>query len=71
MRVVVSLRLEKLSLSEIADAMNTAQYKTPSGLDVWNRHIVFDLLHTRHAQEYMKVANSQPSSLFNDLGAAI
>jgi hypothetical protein len=34
--------------------MNIAGYKTPSGRDVWNRRIVFDLLHTRHVQEYME-----------------
>ena len=53
-RIVVFLKLDGLSLSEIAGAMNIAGYKTPSGRDVWNRRIVFDLLHTRHVQEYME-----------------
>jgi hypothetical protein len=52
--VVVSMRLSGMSLSKIAMAMSIAGYKTPSGRDSWNRHIVFDLLHTRHVQEYMK-----------------
>jgi hypothetical protein len=48
------MRLSGMSLSKIAMAMSIAGYKTPSGRDSWNRHIVFDLLHTRHVQEYMK-----------------
>jgi len=48
------MNLDGISLSRIAKAMNVAGYKTPSGRDMWNRRIVFDLLHTRHVQEYMK-----------------
>lgn len=57
-RVVVSMRLDEMSLSEIANAMNVAGHKTPGGYDIWNRRIVFDLLHTKHAQEYMERAVS-------------
>ena len=47
-----------MSLTEIADAMNVAGQKTPSGRNIWNRRIVFDLLHTKHAQQYMERAAS-------------
>jgi hypothetical protein len=47
-----------MSLSEIANAMNAAGHETPGGHDIWNRRIVFDLLHTKHAQEYMERAVS-------------
>jgi hypothetical protein len=57
-RIVVSMSLDKMSLSEIANAMNAVGYKTPGGHDIWNRRIVFDLLHTKHAQEYMECAVS-------------
>jgi hypothetical protein len=52
--VVISMNLDGRSLSEIARAMNVAGYKTPGGRDAWNRRIVFDLLHTKHAQEYIE-----------------
>jgi hypothetical protein len=47
-----------MSLSEIADAMNVAGHQTPGGLNTWNRRIVFDLLHTKHAKEYIERAVS-------------
>ena len=56
--VVVAMRLNGMSLSEIANAMNVACDKTPSGRDIWNRGIVFDLLHTKHAKEYIERAVS-------------
>jgi hypothetical protein len=43
-----------MSLSKIARAMNLAGYKTPGGRDSWSRHMVFDLLHTRHVQEFIQ-----------------
>jgi hypothetical protein len=53
------MRLSGMSLAQIAVAMNVAGCRTPSGREVWNRSIVFDLLHTRHVQECLEhVANT-------------
>lgn len=53
-KAVVGLSLAGQSLAAIASAMNSAGYRTPSGREMWNRRIVFDLLHTRHAQQYLE-----------------
>jgi hypothetical protein len=53
-KTVVNMSLAGQSLAAIANAMNTAGHRTPSGLEVWNRRIVFDLLHTRHVQQYLE-----------------
>jgi hypothetical protein len=53
-KTVVNMRLAGQSLAAIASAMNAAGYRTPSGRELWNRRMVFDLLHTRHVQQYLE-----------------
>ena len=53
-KTVVGMSLTGQSLTAIASAMNAAGYRTPGGREVWNRRMVFDLLHTRHVQQYLE-----------------
>jgi hypothetical protein len=52
---VVMLRRQGLSLTAISASLNQEDVPTPGGAQLWTKNRVDDLLHTRHAREYIAV----------------
>lgn len=50
---VVALRQQGLSLAAISARLNRECVPTPGGAQQWTKNRVDDLLHTRHAREYI------------------